>query len=100
MGPNAVVGSAREGYHKFSVNLKDVLDYSLFPGFWKTIAANFKSGLIVMRNSISRRAYLKECQKHCPSLTLGDFLPEKAGIRAQAVMRDGALVHDFLFFAD
>ena len=97
VGPNAVLGFAREGYAKFSFNLKDVREYSAFPGFWKTIAANLKSGMIEMRNSLSKRGYLKECQKYCPSLSLEDLRPEKAGIRAQAVMRDGTLVHDFLF---
>jgi L-2-hydroxyglutarate oxidase len=97
VGPNAVLGFSREGYPKFSFNLKDVSEYCVFPGFWKTIAANLKSGLIEMRNSLSKRGYLKECQKYCPTLTLGDLLPEKAGIRAQAVLRDGTLVHDFLF---
>jgi L-2-hydroxyglutarate oxidase len=97
VGPNAVLGFSREGYPKFSLNLKDVSEYCVFPGFWKTIAANLKSGLIEMRNSLSKRGYLKECQKYCPVLTLEDLLPEKAGIRAQAVLRDGTLVHDFLF---
>ncbi len=97
VGPNAVLGFAREGYAKFSFNLADVSEYSAFPGFWKTIASNLKSGLIEMRNSVSKRGYLKQCQKYCPALALEDLLPERAGIRAQAVMRDGALVHDFLF---
>jgi (S)-2-hydroxyglutarate dehydrogenase len=35
--------------------------------------------------------------RYCPSLTLEDLVPYEAGIRAQAVMRDGTLVHDFLF---
>ena len=97
VGPNAVLGFAREGYPKFSFNLNDVLEYSAFPGFWKTIKANLKSGVVEMRNSLVKQGYLKECQKYCPSLELEDLLPEKAGIRAQAVMRDGTLVHDFLF---
>jgi L-2-hydroxyglutarate oxidase len=97
VGPNAVLGFAREGYPKFSFNLTDVREYFAFPGFWKTIVTNLKSGLIEMRNSLSKRGYLKECQRYCPSLELGDLLPEKAGIRAQAVMRDGTLVHDFIF---
>jgi len=97
VGPNAVLGFAREGYRKFSFNLADVREYSAFPGFWKTIGRNLKSGWIEMRNSLLKRGYLKECQKYCPSLRLEDLLPEKAGIRAQAVLRDGTLVHDFLF---
>lgn len=97
VGPNAVLGFAREGYEKFSTNLRDLGEYALFPGFWKTIAANLGSGLSEMRNSLLKPWYLKECRKYCPSLQLEDLLPEKAGIRAQAVMRDGTLVHDFLF---
>jgi L-2-hydroxyglutarate oxidase len=97
VGPNAVLGFAREGYPKFSFNWKDVSEYFVFPGFWKTVAGNLMSGLVEMRNSVWKRGYLEECRKYCPSLTLGDLLPEKAGIRAQAVMRDGTLVHDFLF---
>ncbi|HEY1950515.1 MAG TPA: L-2-hydroxyglutarate oxidase [Bryobacteraceae bacterium] len=97
VGPNAVLGFAREGYPKFSFNLKDVREYSAFPGFWKTIKANLKSGVVEMRNSLLKQGYLKECRKYCPSLNMEDLLPEKAGIRAQAVMRDGTLVHDFLF---
>ncbi len=98
VGPNAVLGFAREGYPKLSFRFRDVAEYCSFPGFWKTIAANLKSGLIEMRNSLWKPGYLQECRKYCPALTLRDLLPEKAGIRAQAVLRDGTLVHDFLFF--
>jgi L-2-hydroxyglutarate oxidase len=97
VGPNAVLGFAREGYPKFSFSLKDVTQYAMFPGFWRTIAANLTSGLTEIRNSLWKRWYLAECRKYCPSLTLDNLLPEKAGIRAQAVMSDGTLVHDFLF---
>ena len=97
VGPNAVLGFSREGYPKFSFNMHDVAEYSSFPGFWKTIGNNLKSGIVEMRNSLWKRGYLEQCRKYCPSLTLADLLPEPAGIRAQAVMRDGALVHDFLF---
>jgi L-2-hydroxyglutarate oxidase len=97
VGPNAVLGFAREGYPKFSFSAGDVRDYMTFPGFWKVIAKNRKSGLTEMVNSLWKGGYLKQCRKYCPSLTLEDLGPYEAGIRAQAVMRDGTLVHDFLF---
>ncbi len=97
VGPNAVLGFAREGYPKFSFSLKDVCEFVAFAGFWKTIGVNLKSGVMEMRNSLLKRGYLEECRKYCPSLELEDLTPEKAGIRAQAVLRDGTLVHDFLF---
>lgn len=43
-----------------------------------------------------KRGYLKQCRKYCPTLELDDLLPREAGIRAQAVMKDGSFVHDFL----
>jgi (S)-2-hydroxyglutarate dehydrogenase len=97
VGPNAVLGLAREGYPKFSFNARDVSEYARFPGFWKMIRSNLASGLVEIRNSLWKRWYLGECRKYCPSLTIEDLLPEKAGIRAQAVMSDGTIVHDFLF---
>ncbi len=97
VGPNAVLGFAREGYPKFSFNLRDVLEYALFPGFWKTILSNLRHGIGEMKNSMFKSGYLEQCRKYCPSLTVDDLLPYEAGIRAQAVMKDGTLVHDFLF---
>lgn len=97
VGPNAVLGLSREGYPKGSVSLRDVADMAAFPGFWLALLRNVRHGLAELRNSLSKRAYLELCRRYCPSLSLGDLLPMEAGIRAQAVMRDGSLQHDFLF---
>jgi L-2-hydroxyglutarate oxidase len=97
VGPNAVLGFAREGYEKFSFRPKDVLDYLAFPGFWRVIGMHFAAGVEEMRNSLWKQAYLAQCRKYCPDLSLADLEPGVAGIRAQAVLRDGTLVHDFLF---
>ncbi len=97
VGPNAVIGFSREGYPQLSFNLSDVMDYALFPGFWKTVFANRRSAVTELRNSLWKPGYLEECRKYCPELRLSDLLPHEAGIRAQAVRADGSLVHDFLF---
>ena len=97
VGPNAVLGFARELYPKLSVNLADVARYARFPGFWRVIQRNWRSGLAEMRDSLWKSGYLAACRKYCPSLTLADLQPYEAGIRAQAVMKGGSLVHDFLF---
>lgn len=97
VGPNAMLGMAREGYDRFAVNLRDMGDALLFPGFWKLLAANLRPGLEELRNSLFRRRYLAQCRKYCPTLELDDLEPIEAGIRAQAVGRDGSLIHDFLF---
>jgi len=92
-----VLGFAREGYPKLSANLADVARYAVFPGFWKVIRRNWRSGVAEMRDSLWKSGYLAACRKYCPSLSLADLQPYEAGIRAQAVMKDGSLVHDFLF---
>jgi L-2-hydroxyglutarate oxidase len=97
VGPNAVLGWKREGYGRFNVSGRDVLDLLTFPGFWRVIRKNFLSGLGEMKDSIFRHGYLKRVRKYCPGLSLEDLLEYPAGIRAQAVKGDGTLIHDFLF---
>jgi L-2-hydroxyglutarate oxidase len=97
VGPNAVLGWSREGYPKFSFSPGDAAAFLRFPGFWRLIAKHVGSGVTELRNSLSKSRYLDECRKYCPSLQLADLTPYRAGIRAQAVLRDGTLVHDFIF---
>ena len=97
VGPNAVLGFAREGYPPFSFNLRDVSEYATFPGFWKTMGRNLKNGIKEMKNSMFKAGYLQECRRYCPSLEIVDLTPYEAGIRAQAVSKNGTLVDDFLF---
>ena len=97
VGPNAVQGFKREGYGRFNVSIRDVADMVSFPGFWRVTADNLRVGLAELGNSLWKRAYLRLVHKYCPSVELQDLEPYPAGIRAQAVMNDGTLVHDFLF---
>jgi len=97
VGPNAVLGWKREGYGKIDLDLADVSEMIRFPGFWPLLKENMSSGLSEMKDSMYKPGYLKRVRKYCPALTLSDLEPYPAGIRAQAVLRDGSLVHDFLF---
>ncbi|MFI9405538.1 L-2-hydroxyglutarate oxidase [Nocardia sp. NPDC052316] len=96
VGPNAVLGLAREGYRKGSFDARDARAVLGFPGVHRVAAANVRTGLRELRNSLFKRGYLAECRRYCPELTLADLRPREAGIRAQAVLRDGTLVHDFM----
>ncbi len=96
VGPNAVLGLAREGYRKGSVNWADVRDLATYGGMWRVARSNVRVGSRELKNSLWKRGYLKECRKYCPELTLADLTPREAGIRAQAVRPDGSFVHDFL----
>jgi len=97
VGPNAVLGFKREGYGRININFIDIKEMVMFPGFWKVLRQNLSSGLTEFKNSLFKRGYLKLVQKYCPEIKLSDLQPYPAGIRAQAVMNDGSLVHDFLF---
>jgi len=97
VGPNAVLGYKREGYGRVNINSRDIFEMLRFPGFWKVIAPNLKSGISETIDSLYKPGYLKRIHKYCPSIKSQDLQDYPAGIRAQAVKRDGSLVHDFLF---
>jgi len=97
VGPNAVLGFAREGYPHFSFNLRDAADTLTFPGFWRVLRKHWRSAVGELGGSLLRSRYLRRCRKYCPELMLQDLQPYPAGIRAQAVLADGTLVHDFMF---
>lgn len=97
VGPNAVIGFAREGYPKLSFSLRDTLDFAGFSGFWKLMYEYRKHAAHELIVSFSKSAYVRECQKYCPSLTIDDLRPYRAGIRAQVVNSEGEAIHDFLF---
>lgn len=97
VGPNAVLAFKREGYRKSDFSLKDMSEMLTYPGLLKMLARNLKPGLMEMKNSLFRSGYLEQVRKYCPQLTLEDLQAYPAGVRAQAVARDGSLVDDFLF---
>jgi L-2-hydroxyglutarate oxidase len=96
VGPNAVLAFAREGYGFGTVSLRDLREMAGFPGFRKVIRANLKSGALEIANSLLKSRYLALCRRYCPELELSDLLPYRPGVRAQAVLPDGTMVHDFL----
>jgi (S)-2-hydroxyglutarate dehydrogenase len=67
-----------------------------FPACGTWPKANVSLGFKELRNSLFNGSYLRVCRKYAPALTKADLLPCEAGIRAQAVRRDGKLVHDFV----
>jgi (S)-2-hydroxyglutarate dehydrogenase len=96
VGPNAVLAFAREGYGFGTVKLRDLREMAAFRGFRKVIRENLKSGAMEMANSLLKSRYLALCRRYCPELELSDLSPYRSGVRAQAVLADGTMVHDFL----
>jgi L-2-hydroxyglutarate oxidase len=97
VGPNAVQGWKREGYGAINFSLRDSLEMLRFAGFWRASRRHLRYGIRETWNSVFKRAYVAQVRKYCPRLQPADLAPWPAGIRAQAVLEDGTLIHDFLF---
>ncbi len=96
-GPNAVLAFRREGYRRTDFNLRDLASSLSFPGFWRMGAKNWRSGLDEFHRSFSKAAFVRALQRLVPDVQSTDLVPGGAGVRAQAVTREGALVDDFKF---
>jgi L-2-hydroxyglutarate oxidase len=94
-GPNAVLAFAREGYRKTDFSLGHVLGLLAFRGFWIMGSRYWRMGLGEMYRSWSKRAFVAALRGLLPDLGMEDVKPGGAGIRAQAMDRDGNLLDDF-----
>jgi L-2-hydroxyglutarate oxidase LhgO len=95
-GPNAVPALAREGYGKLSFNLFDALEEASNPGVWKLLANYGGMAAGEVYRSFWKPAFVKALQKLVPEIRSGDLAPGGAGVRAQALRRDGTLEDDFV----
>ncbi|WP_426594505.1 L-2-hydroxyglutarate oxidase [Cellulomonas sp. McL0617] len=95
-GPNAVLALAREGYRWRDVDLRDAADALTWPGLWRMGARNVVPGAREVVRSLSRHAFARSLAQLVPAIVPDDLVPSPAGVRAQAVARDGSLVDDFL----
>jgi (S)-2-hydroxyglutarate dehydrogenase len=98
-GPNAVLALAREGYSWGVVKPKELLGSLTYPGMLRLAQRHWRYGLGEVHRSLSREAMVRQIQRLLPDVRADDLHPAGAGVRAQAVRPDGALVDDFLFAA-
>jgi L-2-hydroxyglutarate oxidase len=95
-GPNAVLAFAREGYKKTDLNIADLAESLTYPGFLRMAAKYWRMGMGEMWRSVSKRAFVRALKRLLPEIEAEHLEPAPAGVRAQAVSRDGSLVDDFL----
>jgi L-2-hydroxyglutarate oxidase len=95
-GPNAVLAFAREGYQWDDIDLRDLADTLTYPGFWRLVAKHGATGTMEAWRSLSKRAFTRSLQRLVPEIRGEHLSPAPAGVRAQALARDGSLVDDFL----
>ena len=95
LGPNAVLSLAREGYRRGAVNVRDAYDTFSWPGTRRMMRRHWRAGVSELARSTRKRLFIREARRYVPDLTPDDAVRAPAGIRAQAIDRDGSLVDDF-----
>jgi L-2-hydroxyglutarate oxidase len=95
-GPNAVLAFAREGYDWRTVKAGELRDTLTFPGFWRLAVRNYRAGSAEIARSLSRHRFADSLRRLVPEVRDEHLRPAPAGVRAQAMRRDGSLVDDFL----
>ncbi|MEM6674432.1 MAG: L-2-hydroxyglutarate oxidase [Planctomycetota bacterium] len=96
-GPNAVLTWKRTGYRKGSLSVGDALTTLSYPGFWKLAARHVRTGAAESWRSWSKAAFVRSLQELVPAVGVEDVRRAGAGVRAQALGTNGALVDDFHF---
>jgi L-2-hydroxyglutarate oxidase LhgO len=95
-GPNAVPAFAREGYGRFSANLRDVAGLLGSAGF-RRLARNYvRTGAAEIWRDLVKPAFVADMRRYVPAVEPGDVDFGPSGVRAQCLARDGTLVDDFL----
>jgi L-2-hydroxyglutarate oxidase LhgO len=96
-GPNAVLAFAREGYRMRHVNPRDLWETLSYRGFRALARKYWRVGLAEVRGDLSKRAFARALGRLVPAVRAADLLEPRAGVRAQALSEDGALLDDFWF---
>jgi len=96
-GPNAVLAFAKEGYDWSKINISEFSKTIFYSGMWKLGRRYFSTGISEMYRSLNKDVFLREILKYIPEITKKDLTPRIAGVRAQAVGKDGSLIDDFVF---
>jgi (S)-2-hydroxyglutarate dehydrogenase len=85
LGPTALLAPRGDVGHTFG-----------WPGTWRMARRWWRTGVTELRHALSRRTLAAAAADYVPELTAQDFDGGFAGVRAQAVARDGSLVDDFV----
>jgi L-2-hydroxyglutarate oxidase len=96
-GPNAVLALSREGYRWRDVSVRHLREIAADPGVRALARKYWRVGAAEMYRSISKRAFAHALQRLVPAVRTSDLIASGAGVRAQAMTRDGRLVDDFAF---
>jgi L-2-hydroxyglutarate oxidase LhgO len=95
LGPNAILSTAREAYERRRFVARDAYEALSWPGTLRMLRKHWRVGVQEIIRSASKRQFVRDVARYVPAVSIGDVLPAPAGVRAQAIDRDGSLVDDF-----
>ncbi len=97
IGPTALMAGARDAYRLRTIRRRDLIETLRWPGTWRMLAKWWSTGVTELRHAALRSAFVHAAARYVPELQSSDVLGAFAGVRAQALGRDGKLVDDFVF---
>lgn len=97
IGPTALLAGARDAYELRRLRPRDVADTLGWPGTWRLVRRFWRTGLEELGHAASRRSLVAAAARYVPEIESRDVLAGPAGVRAQALGRDGRLLDDFAF---
>ena len=95
IGPTALLAPARDAYRLSAVRRADLVEALRWPGTARLMRRWWRTGLTELGHAACRRLLVRAAARYVPAIGRADVRPGPAGIRAQALGRDGALVDDF-----
>lgn len=97
LGPTAMMVAARDAYTLRRIRWRDTWESLTWPGTWRVAGRYWRVGIDEMRMAASQRVFVAAAARYMPGLSVADLDgTSHAGVRAQAVGRDGSLVDDFV----
>ena len=97
IGPTALLAPARDAYALRTVKRADLGETLRWPGTWRMARRYWRTGATELHHALSPAALTRAAAAYLPAIAPGDAEPAFAGVRAQALARDGSLVDDFAF---
>jgi 2-hydroxyglutarate dehydrogenase len=97
LGPTALLAPGRDAYRLLGLRPRDLAATLAWPGSWRMFRRFWRTGVTEVAHVLVRRTLARAARGYVPELRVGDLRPGFAGVRAQALGRDGTLVDDFVF---
>ncbi len=96
VGPSALLAPARDAYRLRALRPRDLGETLAWPGTWRLARRHWRAGARELHQAASRGAFLAGAARLVPALRGARTRTAPAGIRAQALARDGSLLDDFV----